>query len=137
MHEPTDRDAEIAALLPSVYKELRRIANAHLARMPSGSTLQPTALVHEAWLRLGGSEKSDWKGRAHFLAAAAGGLWQRWSPNPMLSRTKANPWDCSARREAASEAHAAIDPTGLARRRAPGGDPTTRLNARANAASER
>jgi len=71
MHEPTDRDAEIAALLPSVYKELRRIANAHMARMPSGSTLQPTALVHEAWLRLGGSEKSEWNGRAHFLAAAA------------------------------------------------------------------
>jgi RNA polymerase sigma factor (TIGR02999 family) len=71
MNEPTDRDAEVAALLPSVYKELRRIANAHMARMPSGSTLQPTALVHEAWLRLGGSEKSDWNGRAHFLAAAA------------------------------------------------------------------
>lgn len=68
---PTDRDAEIAALLPSVYKELRRIATANMARMPVGSTLQPTALVHEAWLRLGGSDKADWKSRGHFLAAAA------------------------------------------------------------------
>jgi RNA polymerase sigma factor (TIGR02999 family) len=68
---PTERDIEIAVLLPSVYKELRRIAMANMARMPAGSTLQPTALVHEAWLRLGGYEKSDWKGRAHFLAAAA------------------------------------------------------------------
>jgi RNA polymerase sigma factor (TIGR02999 family) len=39
--------------------------------MPVGSTLQPTALVHEAWLRLGGSDKADWRSRGHFLAAAA------------------------------------------------------------------
>ena len=71
MDLPTDRDAEIDAILPSVYKELRRIATANMARMPVGSTLQPTALVHEAWLRLGGSDKADWKSRAHFLAAAA------------------------------------------------------------------
>jgi len=71
MKEPTDREAEIAAIVPSIYRELRRIAIANMARMPSGSTLQPTALVHEAWLRLGGSEKSDWQGRAHFLAASA------------------------------------------------------------------
>lgn len=71
MNEPTEWEIEIAVLLPSVYKELRRIAMANMARLPSGSTLQPTALVHEAWLRLGGSAKSDWKGRAHFLAAAA------------------------------------------------------------------
>jgi RNA polymerase sigma factor (TIGR02999 family) len=68
---PTDRDAEIDAILPSVYKELRRIATANMGRMPVGSTLQPTALVHEAWLRLGGSDKADWKSRGHFLAAAA------------------------------------------------------------------
>lgn len=71
MQQPTDRDAEIDAILPSVYKELRRIATAKMARMPAGSTLQPTALVHEAWLRLGGSDKADWKSRGHFLAAAA------------------------------------------------------------------
>src|SRR5688572_8655425 len=71
MDLPTDRDAEIDAILPSVYKELRRIATANMRRMPVGSTLQPTALVHEAWLRLGGSDKADWKSRGHFLAAAA------------------------------------------------------------------
>lgn len=68
---PTDRVTEIAALLPSVYAELRRIATANMARLPGGNTLQPTALVHEAWLRLGGSEKASWQSRAHFLAAAA------------------------------------------------------------------
>lgn len=66
-----DQGPEVAALLPSVYQELRRIAMANMARMPVGSTLQPTALVHEAWLRLGGSEKASWQSRAHFLAAAA------------------------------------------------------------------
>lgn len=71
MTQPTDRDTEITALLPAVYKELRRIANANMARLPAGTTLQPTALVHEAWLRLGGEEKASWKSRAHFLAAAA------------------------------------------------------------------
>jgi RNA polymerase sigma factor (TIGR02999 family) len=71
MKQPTDRDAEIDAILPSVYKELRRIATANMGRMPVGCTLQPTALVHEAWLRLGGSDKADWKSRGHFLAAAA------------------------------------------------------------------
>lgn len=71
MNHPTDRDSEISALLPSVYEELRRIANVNMARMPFNGTLQPTALVHEAWLRLGGSEKSSWQSRAHFLAAAA------------------------------------------------------------------
>jgi RNA polymerase sigma factor (TIGR02999 family) len=71
MDQPRDRDSQIAALLPSVYKELRRIASANMARIPAGTTLQPTALVHEAWLRLGGSEKATWQSRAHFLAAAA------------------------------------------------------------------
>ena len=68
---PTDRDSQIAALLPAVYRELRRIATANMARIPGGTTLQPTALVHEAWLRLGGAEKATWQSRAHFLAAAA------------------------------------------------------------------
>lgn len=71
MKQPRDRDAEIAAILPAIYRELRRIATANMARMPGGSTLQPTALVHEAWLRLGGSDESCWRSRAHFLAAAA------------------------------------------------------------------
>ena len=58
-------------LLPLVYDELRRLAAARMAREPAGQTLQPTALVHEAWLRLGGDAQPDWKNRAHFFAAAA------------------------------------------------------------------
>ena len=58
-------------LLPLVYEELRRLAAAHMARESSGHTLQPTALVHEAWLRLVGGNESRWKDRAYFFAAAA------------------------------------------------------------------
>ena len=58
-------------LLPLVYGELRKLAAAKMAREAAGQTLQPTALVHEAWLRLGGAEQSDWKNRAHFFASAA------------------------------------------------------------------
>ncbi len=57
-------------LLPLVYEELRRLANQKMARETPGQTLQATALVHEAWLRLIGSEQ-QWKGRGHFFAAAA------------------------------------------------------------------
>ncbi|MCZ2401504.1 MAG: sigma-70 family RNA polymerase sigma factor [Phycisphaerae bacterium] len=58
-------------LLPLVYDELRRLAHARLARAPRGTTLQPTALVHEAYLRLVGDRDPGWNGRAHFFAAAA------------------------------------------------------------------
>lgn len=58
-------------LLPLVYNELRRLAAARMANDAAGYTLQPTALVHEAWLRLVGSENQRWDGRAHFFAAAA------------------------------------------------------------------
>jgi RNA polymerase sigma factor (TIGR02999 family) len=57
-------------LLPLVYDELRRIAAGKMAREPAGQTLQPTALVHEAWLRLGGDEQPTWQNRVHFLGAA-------------------------------------------------------------------
>src|SRR5262249_5082810 len=61
-----------AALLPLVYDELRRLAAARLADEPSGTSLQPTALVHEASLRLVGSPNGDhWNHRGHFYAAAA------------------------------------------------------------------
>jgi RNA polymerase sigma factor (TIGR02999 family) len=61
-----------AQLLPLVYDELRRLAAARLAAEPSGNTLQPTALVHEAYLRLVGSPGGDrWDHRGHFFAAAA------------------------------------------------------------------
>jgi RNA polymerase sigma factor (TIGR02999 family) len=58
-------------LLPLVYEELRRLAAHRMSNEASGHTLQPTALVHEAWLRLVGSEDKRWDGRAHFFAAAA------------------------------------------------------------------
>lgn len=58
-------------LLPLVYDELRRLAGARLAAEAPGQTLQPTALVHEAWLRLTGGQNKDWDGRGHFFAAAA------------------------------------------------------------------
>jgi RNA polymerase sigma factor (TIGR02999 family) len=58
-------------LLPLVYDELRRIAAVKMAHERPGQTLQPTALVHEAWLRLGGDAQPTWQNRAHFFAAAA------------------------------------------------------------------
>lgn len=58
-------------LMACVYDELRRLAAAKLARERSGQTLQTTALVHEAWLRLGGDDQPAWQNRRHFLAAAA------------------------------------------------------------------
>jgi RNA polymerase sigma factor (TIGR02999 family) len=58
-------------LLPLVYEELRKLAAAKMAREKPNQTLQPTALVHEAWLRLTGNENVKWNGRAHFFGAAA------------------------------------------------------------------
>ena len=59
-------------LLPLVYGELRELAEARLAREKPGQTLQPTALVHEAYLRLVDSDQADqWNGRGHFFGAAA------------------------------------------------------------------
>jgi len=59
-------------LLPLVYEELRRLAAAKMAHEAPGHTLQPTALVHEAWLRLAGPREGQaWQNRAHFVGAAA------------------------------------------------------------------
>src|SRR5512140_3233151 len=58
-------------LLPLVYEELRKLAAQKMEHEAPGQTLQATALVHEAWLRLGGEEQPPWQNRAHFLAAAA------------------------------------------------------------------
>jgi RNA polymerase sigma factor (TIGR02999 family) len=58
-------------LLPLVYHELRRLAAHKMAHERPGQTLQPTALVHEAWLRLVGDGDSQWQNRAHFFGAAA------------------------------------------------------------------
>src|SRR5437763_10234949 len=58
-------------LLPLVYEELRKLAASKMANEAAGHTLQPTALVHEAWLRLVGDDNPKFAGRAHFFAAAA------------------------------------------------------------------
>ena len=58
-------------LLPIVYDELRRLAASRMAQEKPGQTLQATALVHEAWLRLAGSDQQQWRGRSHFFGAAA------------------------------------------------------------------
>ena len=65
--DPTAADQ----LLPLVYDELRRLAAHKMANEAAGQTLQPTALVHEAWLRLVGNQDQKWEGRAHVFAAAA------------------------------------------------------------------
>lgn len=59
------------ALLPLVYDDLRRMAQSALAREAPGRTLQPTALVHEAWLRLVSNGDPGWESRRHFVGAAA------------------------------------------------------------------
>ena len=58
-------------LLPLVYDELRKLAASKMAREAPGQTVQPTALVHEAWLRLVGGAVPQFNGRAHFFGAAA------------------------------------------------------------------
>ena len=65
-------DAKAAdKLLPLVYKELRRLAAHKMSNEPQGQTLQATALVHEAYIRLVSSEAQNWNSRAHFFGAAA------------------------------------------------------------------
>jgi RNA polymerase sigma factor (TIGR02999 family) len=65
--DPTDA----AELMPLLYEELRKLAAQKMAGEPVGQTLQPTALVHEAWLRLTCGQPQKWQNRAHFFAAAA------------------------------------------------------------------
>jgi RNA polymerase sigma factor (TIGR02999 family) len=65
-------DANAAAeLLPLVYQELRKLAAYKMSLQPPGQTLQATALVHEAYLRLVGDEAKRWQSRKHFFSAAA------------------------------------------------------------------
>src|ERR1041384_7883081 len=61
-------------LLPLVYDELRNLARMHLSRTPAGNTLQPTALVHEAYLKLVGGGTTGWEGRRHFFGAAGNAM---------------------------------------------------------------
>ena len=71
--EAADRGEAIRAdeLLPLVYDDLRSLARRYLARENAGHTLQPTALVHEAWVRLVDQSRVQWKGRTHFFAIGA------------------------------------------------------------------
>jgi RNA polymerase sigma factor (TIGR02999 family) len=64
-------DLNVDALLPLVYQELRRLAASYLRREKPGQTLQPTALVHEAYMRLLKDRPDRWQNRAHFCAIAA------------------------------------------------------------------
>lgn len=75
LFEATPAEAPAAAdWLPLVYRELRKLAAAQLAQQPPGQTLQATALVHEAYLRLMRSDHQNWNGRTHFFAAAANAM---------------------------------------------------------------
>ena len=58
-------------LMPLVYGELRLMARRYMGQQPSGHTLQTTALIHEAYLRLVGQKEARWQNRAHFFAVAA------------------------------------------------------------------
>ena len=71
LHAIDQGQARADELLPLVYEELRKLAAARMAQESPGQTLQPTALVHEAWLRLVGEASPKFDGRAHFFAAAA------------------------------------------------------------------
>src|SRR5882672_4012735 len=74
-------------LLPLVYEELRRLAAQKMANEAAGQTLQPTALVHEAWLRLVGNENQRWNGRGHFFGAAAEAMRRILIENAQRKRT--------------------------------------------------
>ena len=69
----TDR-AALDEMLPSIYAELKRLARVYLGRERADHTLQPTALVHEAYLKLVDQREVDWRNRAHFLGVAAGAM---------------------------------------------------------------
>jgi RNA polymerase sigma factor (TIGR02999 family) len=70
-NEPAEEKRAAAELLPVLYEELRRLAASLTTKLPPGQTLQPTALVHEAYLRLVKNKDPGWEGRRHFFGAAA------------------------------------------------------------------
>lgn len=80
-------DAAVAEeLLPLVYEELRTVARSLFARQASGHTLQPTALVHEAWLKVAGAEQ-EWETRSHFFSVAARAMRQVLTDHARARRT--------------------------------------------------
>jgi RNA polymerase sigma factor (TIGR02999 family) len=68
---PSEESGPSEGFLPEVYEELRRLATIRMAREPQAHTLQATALVHEAWIRLSASDNQAWRNPGHFYAAAA------------------------------------------------------------------
>lgn len=70
------RSEASAELLPLIYGELKKLARSRMAKVPAGNTLQPTALVHEAYLRLVGESDPGWSSRGHFFGAASRAMWQ-------------------------------------------------------------
>jgi RNA polymerase sigma factor (TIGR02999 family) len=93
LHESLERCASgdstsDATLLPLVYDELRALAARRLAGERPGQTLQATALVHEAWLRIGAGRRDDWAGRRHFFAAAAEAMRRILIDNARRKRTE-------------------------------------------------
>ena len=81
-------DAAADRLFELVYAELRQVAAQKMSRESPGHTLQPTALVHEAWLRLGADAQPHWQNRAHFFAAAAEAM-RRIASHPEEAAAKA------------------------------------------------
>lgn len=72
LHRWSDGDQEaLEQLMPMVYSELRRMARRYMGQQPSGHTLQTTALIHEAYLRLVRQDEKRWESRAHFFGVAA------------------------------------------------------------------
>jgi RNA polymerase sigma factor (TIGR02999 family) len=94
-------------LLAVVYEQLRQVARARMAHLPPGQTLQPTALVHEAYLRLTGKSEVAWESRQHFFFAAARAM------RDILveqARRKAGPARGGRRRQDLDEACAVVEP---------------------------
>ena len=92
-------------LLPLVYQELRRMAAHKMASEPAGHTLQPTALVHEAWLQLVDSLNQSWQNRAHFFGAAAEAMRRL-----LIARARRK----QTQRRGAGAAHLDVDDLGIA-----------------------
>ena len=112
-----------AELLPVVYAELRRLAAALTGSLPPGQTLQPTALVHEAYLRLVGEPDPGWEGRRHFFGAAAQAM--REILIEQARRKASRKRGGGARRVELAEGLALIEPPGRRPAGAGRGDPAS------------
>lgn len=110
-HLPLRGKVASERLTQLAYDELRRIARRYLARERTDHTLQPTALVHEAYLRLVGLNRFDWRGRTHFLEVAA-----RQMRRVLVDHARARQYQkrgCSPHRITLSELHAKASPTSV------------------------